>query len=520
MRPRLTTFQLSLLTLLRVVIGWHFLYEGLAKLLDRNWSAASFLDLSRWVLAPLLRWAAAEPSAMAVIDTANVWALIVVGGCLMAGLFTRIAAVGGMALLALYYLAHPALQELGISPPAEGHYLIVNKNVVELAALAALLVFPTGRFAGLDRWVQAAWRRGRREETAQRGLPDAASQAAGALERGATPSLSVRREFLAGLATMPFVGAFVVAVLRRQGWLSFERQRLQESKVDAVTSATMKSFSAASLKELKGPVPMTKIGNVELSRMILGGNLIGGWAHARDLIYVDRLVKAYHHRDKIFETLLLAEKCGINALLTNPVLCGVINEYWRREIGTIKFISDCAGGGKLLDNVRRSVDAGACACYIMGGDADQLVRRKEFDKIAKALELMRSLGVPAGIGAHKLATVKACVDSGILPDYWMKTIHQLDYWSAGLKERNDSAWCEDPDETVAYMKQRPEPWVAFKVLAAGAVNPWKGFEYAFSAGADLICVGMYDFQIIEDVNVMRDVYGEVKSKGRERPWRA
>jgi uncharacterized membrane protein YphA (DoxX/SURF4 family) len=513
MPRRWSTFQLSLLTALRVAIGWHFLYEGLAKLLDPNWSAANFLDLSRWVLAPVFRWAAAQPQVMVVVDTANVWALMAIGGCLMLGLFTRVAAGAGMALLALYYLAHPALAGLGMTPPAEGHYLIVNKNIVELAALAAVLVFPTGRFAGLDRWAHLLWRRARKAGTADRGLPTADSP-------DEKPPLVLRRELLAGMATMPFVGAFVVAALRRHGWMSFERQRLREGRADAVTSATMKSFSAAGLKELKGLVPMTKIGNVEISRMILGGNLIGGWAHARDLIYVDRLVKAYHHRDKVFETLLLAEKCGINALLTNPMLCGVINEYWRREIGKIKFISDCAGGGKLMDNIRRGVDAGACACYIMGGDADQLVRRGEFGKVAKALDLMRSLGVPGGIGAHKLATVKGCVDAGILPDFWMKTIHQLDYWSAGLKERNDSAWCEEPEETVAYMKQRPEPWVAFKILAAGAINPWKGFEYAFAGGADLLCVGMYDFQIIEDVNVMLDVYGEVKKKGRERPWRA
>jgi len=534
---RLSSLQLALLTLLRVAIGWHFLYEGLAKLLDPSWSAGPFLDLSRWVLAPFFRWAASQPAALAVIDAANVWGLVLIGACLMLGLFTRLAAAGGVALLALYYVAHPALAGLGLTPPAEGQYLIVNKNIVELVALAAVLAFPTGRFAGLDRLVGFLRRRRRGGE----GIADCGLRIADSGGRESVPAPQAerprgalaRRDILASVATAPFVGAFVVALLRRRGWQSHERRQLQSGGVDAVTSATIKSFRTASLGELKGRPPRAKIGSLELGRMILGGNLIGGWAHARDLRYVDRLVKAYHHRDKVFETLLLAEKCGIDAVLTNPVLSGLINEYWRRQIGSIRFISDCAGG-KLPEMVRRSLDRGAAACYVMGGEADEIVRRadelarkgrpaesaREIGRIAQALELMRAGGVPAGIGAHKLRTVQACAAAGILPDFWMKTLHTLDYWSAGPKDRNDSVWCEEPAETIAFMRDRPEPWIAFKVLAAGAINPWNGFRHALLGGADLLCVGMYDFQIVEDVNVMVDVLAEVEASGRDRPWRA
>jgi hypothetical protein len=95
----------------------------------------------------------------------------------------------------------------------------------------------------------------------------------------------------------------------------------------------------------------------------------------RDLIYVSQLVKAYHQKEKIFATLLLAEKCGINTLLTNPILCSLIDEYWKRGIGKIQFISDCAGlnyGPKgepspmdfneYLDKVKRAIEWGR-ACH-------------------------------------------------------------------------------------------------------------------------------------------------------------
>lgn len=60
--------------------------------------------------------------------------------------------------------------------------------------------------------------------------------------------------------------------------------------------------------ELKGELPVGNIGNHQISRLVLGSNLIGGWAHSRDLIYVPSLFKAYNTDKKVIETLILAEK--------------------------------------------------------------------------------------------------------------------------------------------------------------------------------------------------------------------
>ena len=128
-------------------------------------------------------------------------------------------------------------------------------------------------------------------------------------------------------------------------WRSYQRQPLKAAMASstAVTAASTKTLDVASLRDLKGTLTMGKINDREFSRLILGGNLLSGWAHSRDLIYVSQLVKAYHNKERIFATLLMAEKCGINTLLTNPILCTLIDEYWKRRIGKIQFISDCAG---------------------------------------------------------------------------------------------------------------------------------------------------------------------------------
>jgi hypothetical protein len=275
---------------------------------------------------------------------------------------------------------------------------------------------------------------------------------------------------------------------------------------------------------------MAMIKDKPFSRIILGGNLLSGWAHSRDLIYVSQLVKAYHQKEKIFATLLLAEECGINTLLTNPILCSLIDEYWKRGIGKIQFISDCAGllyddkgshpmpWEQYMDKIKKAIDTGAVACYVQGETADYYMGNGKPDAIAKVLDYIKQNGILTGIGAHKIETIKACVDSGFQPDFWMKTLHHHNYWSAKNPEWYDNIFCYNTEETIAYMKTLQQPFIAFKTMAAGAIHPKDGFRFAFENGADFICAGMYDFQMVEDVNVACDILrSEIK---RERPWYA
>jgi len=83
---------------------------------------------------------------------------------------------------------------------------------------------------------------------------------------------------------------------------------------------------------------------------------------------------------------------------------------------------------------------------------------------------------------------------------------------------NDNMWCNNPEETAAFMKTVQKPWLAFKVLAAGAIHPQQGFAYAFRNGADFIVVGMFDFQIEMDVRLAIEALNKVGQ--RERAWYA
>lgn len=144
-------FQTATMVALRMLIGWHFLYEGLAKLTNPYWTAAGYLADSQGLFGPLFVRLAASPTAVTIIDYANAWGLTLIGVGLLFGLLARPAAIAGIAVLGLYYLAAPPFPGLSYGMPAEGSYLIVNKVLIELAAMVVLLAFPTSRRYGLDR---------------------------------------------------------------------------------------------------------------------------------------------------------------------------------------------------------------------------------------------------------------------------------------------------------------------------------------------------------------------------------
>ncbi|MAM97624.1 MAG: DoxX subfamily [Chloroflexi bacterium] len=145
--------QLYGLVVLRVLIGWHFLYEGIAKLLNPYWSSAAFLLDAKWIFSGLAKWIVSNPSILSLADNLNMWGLTLIGACLILGLFGKHVSMLGMLLVLVYYLFTPSFWWLEYARPGEGSYLVVNKNLIEACALFVVYLFPTSELIGLDRLV-------------------------------------------------------------------------------------------------------------------------------------------------------------------------------------------------------------------------------------------------------------------------------------------------------------------------------------------------------------------------------
>jgi hypothetical protein len=324
-----------------------------------------------------------------------------------------------------------------------------------------------------------------------------------------------------------------------------ERQVGTAGAYGLVTDFDRQEHARLKALDLSGPkvaaeqkkMPVGKIGDMSVGRLISGSNLISMNMHARDLDYVDTLARHYNTEERILMTLKRCEEYGVNTIVlkNHNFMHFRLSRYWSEWGGKMQWIADVITTE--IDEYERllveHLELGASAAYLWGGASDIWYYQKKQDNIIKAFEIMKSYEIPTGICAHRLEPIVFCEKEGLEPDFYMKTLHHDGYWSAHPKEGrrymemfekesaehdeyHDNLFCQNHEETVAFMKDVKVPWIAFKILAAGAIGVREGFEYAFESGADFICVGMFDFQVKEDAELAAKVVAE--SKTRRRPW--
>ena len=262
-------------------------------------------------------------------------------------------------------------------------------------------------------------------------------------------------------------------------------------------------------------------------------------------------MQAYNTPERQFQTFETLEEGGVNTIQVDMTQIEQVNAYKRETGSKLQIITSVRplwglwnrpAWDEIKKDIDRVADQGVELIYIHGGYADQLVqaainqdRQENIEYIGQIIEYIRKKGDPAGLGSHALEVPMACDEAGIQPDFYFKTHHHDQYWSAHPEENrkpfsvdqersldhneaHDNIYDLDPEATAAYMKNKEQPWFAFKVLAAGAIPPEEGLEFAYKNGADFVVLGMFDFQLQQDLSVAINTLSNLQ--GRERAWRS
>ena len=279
-------------------------------------------------------------------------------------------------------------------------------------------------------------------------------------------------------------------------------------------------------------MPCGRLGKAVVSRLVFDGNPLVGTVHSRDLKYVGRLARTYHTPERIQETLRLAESSGINTVL------GAGEEYVQKyndSGGKMQFIARLSpklAGDALAEAIKRTIDSGAIAHYTCDYETDDLVRTSGLDGLRNVVETAAKFDLPIGVGTWAMPVVAACEEAELPLDFYVKSLHADGYPTSRPTPPEvrheyiqltpgyfDNIWCAHPEQVIQAFQPITKPWLATKVLAAGAINSRTGLTYALEGGADFAAVALFDFLVAETAESARCVIPRADKK-RSRPWQA
>jgi hypothetical protein len=253
-------------------------------------------------------------------------------------------------------------------------------------------------------------------------------------------------------------------------------------------------------------LPEIKIGDHEVSRLIVGGNPFSGNSHKS--AQLSREMRDYYTNEKVKETLTECERCGINTIQArgDNHIMRMLNEYWN-EGGKLQWIAQTASErASIPANIGQIASCGAIACYHHGSKTDSLFKAGKIDSVKDMLAVIRDKGMPVGLGTHDPAVIRYAEDNDFDVDFYMMAFYNL-------SKRSEAYLPEDREMACEVIREVDKPFLAFKIMAAGRNDPHEAFKYAYEniKPIDAVVVGIFTKyqpnQVQEDVDLAKRFMG-------------
>ncbi len=220
-------------------------------------------------------------------------------------------------------------------------------------------------------------------------------------------------------------------------------------------------------------LPTIKLGETDVTRLIVGGNPFSGNSHWSD--ERDWEMRDFFTYDQIKKALFHCEECGLNTMLLrgDMHIMRLIHEY-RMEGGTMNWI--CMTGGEYWSfdgHINQIMQYGAKAIYHHGSVTDHMFKQKQYDELKRRIDVIKSKGIPAGLGTHMPEVIEYAEEHNWGVDFYMACVYNISRTdrisSAITGKANTGEIFEESDIPIMYEKirQTPKPCLAFKILGAG-----------------------------------------------------
>jgi len=268
-----------------------------------------------------------------------------------------------------------------------------------------------------------------------------------------------------------------------------EMDRRKFLKSTAVAAAGS-GVAGAAVAKASANMPMIRIGDLSVSRFIIGGNPFSGHAHQPG--NVGREMREWYTVARIKETLNQAADEGVNTFLgrADKHIMRMLQEYWN-EGGRVEYwIAQTAPEfASMSRNIGEVKSYGGQAVYIQGSHIDRLFREGRLEEARPWIDMIKEKGMLAGAGSHRPDVLRIIQDQGWPVDFYMQCFYNL-------TDRSEEYLSEDRDKAVQAIRKLEKPTIAFKILAAGRNDPQEAFPFAFRniKPGDPVCVGIFQKQ--------------------------